>query len=114
VVGIDLSFRSSVVVGGTGAEVSLRCSCGIVDSVADSVLALCSGCGGGVSVSMAVPLPRRTFIDPPVTRLQINLALASFLNGCSFSQFRTYGKEHVSNVGPVPVLDSYGISLRYS
>src|SRR5215469_5056381 len=46
------------------------------------------------------------FIGAPVSRLQINLAFASFLKGCSFSQSRTYGKEHVSNVGPVPVLDS--------
>jgi hypothetical protein len=31
------------------------------------------------------------FIGAPVTILQIDLTLASFLNGCSFSQSRTYG-----------------------
>ena len=32
------------------------------------------------------------FIGPPVSRLQINLAFASFLNGCSFSHHEHIGK----------------------
>jgi hypothetical protein len=46
------------------------------------------------------------FTGLPVIRLQINLASGSFLNGCSFSQSLTYGNEHVSKIGPVPVLAS--------
>jgi hypothetical protein len=53
---------------------------------------------------------RSGFIGAPVTRLQISRASPSFLKGCSFNQSRTYGKEHVSKIGRVPVLDSYGTS----
>ena len=42
-------------------------------------------------------------IEPPVSRLQINLAFGSFLKGCSFSQSLTYANEQVSSMGPVPV-----------
>jgi len=43
------------------------------------------------------------FTAPPVIRLQITLAFGSFLNGCSLSQSLTYGDEHVSRRGPVPL-----------
>lgn len=49
-------------------------------------------------------------IGTPLIRLQISLEFGSFLYGCSFNQSLTYGNEVVSNIGPVPVFASYGIS----
>ena len=46
----------------------------------------------------------------PLWRLHITLASGVFLKGCSLSQSLTYGNESVRSMGPVPVLDSCGIS----
>src|SRR5687768_7508785 len=51
-----------------------------------------------------------SIIGEPLIRLQISLEFGSFLKGCSFNQSLTYGKEHVSKMGRVPVFASCGIS----
>jgi hypothetical protein len=45
-------------------------------------------------------------VEAQLWGLQINRALGTFLNGCSFSRSCTYGNDSVSSMGPVPVLAS--------